>query len=145
MKAGSGVEALRAYLEKLARDPSAHHVLAPGLPYDPEVVFSITYDADGEGWAHSMMVHPEGAASYVSHRPAELPFGIRWIARTADEDALGLVLPATSEHKGYTAEKEKGNIHVLGGGETREFHVRLGLLRPEQAAAMRTTIAGVSG
>ncbi len=45
-------------------------------------------DADGD--AHSMQIHPDGYADYVSHRPEELEHGLRWISRTEDEDALGL-------------------------------------------------------
>jgi len=145
MKAGAGVERLKAFLDELVTDPSKHHVLNPELPFDPEIVFSITYDADEDGWAHSMMVHADGAASYVAHRPEETPFGIRWIARTADEDALGLVLPATAEHKGYTAEREKGHLQTLGGGDSRVFHVRAGLLAADQVAGMRSTIEEIIG
>jgi hypothetical protein len=76
------------FIEELAREPQRHHRLDTGLAFDPEVVFSIDYLADDEGWAHSLQVHPDGSADYVGHRPRELPKGIRWICRTPDQDAL---------------------------------------------------------
>ena len=86
---------------------------APDLAFDPEIVFTIDYLADDDGWAHTMQVHPDGGADYVRHRPEQLDKGVRWICRTPDQDALGLVLPATAEPEGYTAEKAKGNIKVI--------------------------------
>lgn len=121
------------FLETLAQDPSRHHHLTPGLAYDPEVVFSIDYLADADGWTHSMQVHPDGSADYVAHRPAELDKGVRWISRTADQDALGIVLPATAEPEGYLAEKAKGNLKVLAAGESFTAHMRVGLLTALEA------------
>ena len=58
------------FLQELARDPSRHNVLSPGLAYDPEVVLYLDYLADGGGWSRSMMVHPDGYASCIRHRPS---------------------------------------------------------------------------
>jgi hypothetical protein len=140
--AGSGGK-LMEFLKRLADDPAGHHVLKPELCFDPEIVFTIRYRADAQGWAHSMQVHPDGCASYIAHRPSELEYGIRWIARNADQDALGLVLPATAEHKGYTAAKGKGQVRTLAGGGTVAFHARAGLLKPEEAKAMEPRIARI--
>jgi hypothetical protein len=141
MKSSGSGGRLMEFLKKLEADPAAHHVLRPELCFDPEIVFTIRYQADGDGWAHAMQVHPDGSASYIRHRPAELDYGIRWIARTADEDALGLVLPATAEHKGYTAAKAKGQVRSLAGGASVEFHARAGLLRRDEAAGMESRIS----
>jgi hypothetical protein len=134
---------LMEFLKKLETDATGHHVLAPDLCFDPEIVFTIRYQEDPEGWAHSMQVHPEGHASYIRHRPVELPYGVRWIARNADQDALGLVLPATAEHKGYTAARKNGQIRVLKPGEVTSFHAVAGLLLPEEARSMETRIRGL--
>ena len=86
------------------------------LTFDPEVVFSIDYlGRRCDGWAHSMQVHPDGTADFIRHRPDQLDTGVRWICRTPDQDALGIVLPATAEPEGYTAEKAKGNIKSIAG------------------------------
>ncbi|MDI7274432.1 MAG: DUF4432 family protein [Anaerolineae bacterium] len=133
------------FIERLGREPGLHNVLAPGLLFDPEAVFTIDYLADGEGWAHSMQVHPDGSADYIRHRPAELDKGVRWICRTPDQDALGLVLPATAEPEGYLAEKEKGNLKVLPAGGAFHCQMEMGALTPAEAAAMEATINGLVG
>lgn len=130
----------REYLEELDQHPERHHVLAPELTFDPEVVFSIDYLADEAGWAHSMQVHPDGGADFIRHRPEQLDTGVRWICRTPDQDALGIVLPATAEPEGYTAEKAKGNIKVLDAGESFVCEMEAGVLSREQADALANHI-----
>jgi len=110
------------------------------LIFDPEVVFFIDYVADEEGWAHSMQVHPDGSADYIRHRPAQLDKGVRWISRTADQDALGLVLPATAEPEGYLAEKAKGNIKVLPPQGVFRCEIEMGVLAPPEARRMEEKI-----
>jgi len=128
------------FIEELARHPEKHNLLAPGLIFDPEVVFFIDYVADEEGWAHSMQVHPDGSADYIRHRPAQLDKGVRWISRTADQDALGLVLPATAEPEGYLAEQAKGNIKVLPPQGVFRCEIEMGVLVPPEARRMEEKI-----
>ncbi|MBN1837827.1 MAG: DUF4432 family protein [Spirochaetales bacterium] len=126
-------EAYPSFLESLKRNPAIHNTLDPTHVYDPEVVMSLRYRGDSEGWAHSLLIHPDGYAFYVGHRPSELDHAMRWISRTPDNDAIGIALPATAEADGYTAEKAKGNLKVLPGGATVSFSFQTGLLTPEQA------------
>ncbi len=128
------------FLQELAECPEKHHILAPELAFDPEVVFIIDYLADADGWAHSMQIHPDGSADYLRHRPSELDKGVRWICRTPDQDALGLVLPATAEPEGYMAEKAKGNIRTLAPGESFRCEMEAGVLSPQEASAMAAHI-----
>lgn len=128
------------FIEELKNHPENHHRLAPGLMFDPEVVFFIDYLSDEEGWAHSMQVHPDGSADYIRHRPAELDKGIRWISRTADQDALGIVLPATAEPEGYLAEKAKGNLRILPPKSTFRCELEIGTLTAGQAAQIEAEI-----
>jgi hypothetical protein len=123
------------WLEELTRDPERHHLFAPGLAYDPEVVFYIDYLTDESGWAHSLHIHPDGSADYVRHRPDQLPKGIRWISRTPDQDALGLVLPATAEPEGYLAEKAKGNLQIIPPEGRFHFELEIGALTPSETEA----------
>ena len=109
-------------------------MLAPGLAFDPEVVFYVDYLADSDGWAHTMQVYPDGSADYIAHQPAQLDHGVRWICRTPDQDALGMVLPATAEPEGYHAELAKGNVRSLAGGESVCFEMIAGYLAPDQTA-----------
>lgn len=133
----------REFVEELGAHPERHHVLLPGMAYDPEIVFFIDYQADEDGWAHSMQVHPDGSADYIAHRPEQLDHGVRWISRTPDQDCLGIVLPATAEPEGYTAEKAKGNVKLLGPGETWSCDLWAGYLDEEGAADMESRIQAI--
>lgn len=131
------------FLQELAEHPERHHVLSPGLKFDPEVVFYVDYLADEDGWAHSLQVHPDGSADFIRHRPAELEKGVRWICRTADQDALGLVLPSTAEPEGYLAEKAKGNIKILPAGGAFRCSIEMGVLEPPEASQAEEAIARI--
>jgi hypothetical protein len=133
----------REFLQELAAQPEKHNVLSPGLAFDPEVVFFIDYLADQSGWAHSMQLHPDGSADFISHRPAELDHGVRWISRTADQDCLGIILPATAEPEGYTAEKAKGNLKLLPPGGEFHFELETGALTPDEARQMEEKITQI--
>ena len=134
-----------AYLQALQRDPQQHNVLRPDLAFDPEVVFTIDYQADKEGWAHTMQVHPDGSADYIRHQPAQLDKGVRWICRTLDQDALGMVLPATAEPEGYTAEKAKGHVRLLAGGHSFTCEMEAGVLSADEAEKMAVMIQEIAG
>jgi hypothetical protein len=128
------------FLRELAVHPERHLVLSPGLAYDPEAVLSFQYRADKDGRAHSMMMHPDGYASWISHRPGQLRKGVRWISRTPDQDCLGIVLPATAGPEGYTVEKSKGNVLSLQGGGSMRWDLEAGLLVPAEAREMEQRI-----
>jgi hypothetical protein len=132
------------FLETLKHHPTKHHLLEPGLPFDPEVVFAIDYLADDKGWAHSLLVHPEGGADYVTHRPHELPRFARWICRTADQDALGFE-PGTSGVEGYSVEKARGAYKTLAAGEAFQCEVGIGALAEAEAARVREKITRIVG
>ena len=133
------------FLNELERDPSLHHHITSDKPFDPEILFSIDYLSDNEGYAHSLQENPDGISQYISHRIKELDHGLRWISRTSDEDAMGIVLPATAEHKGYTAEKSKGNIKKLKYNDTVVFNAKAGVLDPVQTKAVKEKIDWIIG
>lgn len=124
----------REFIESLAQHPEHATVLRPDLGFNPEVVFTIHPNADAHGWAHSVHVHPNGNADYVAHRPSQLPFTIRWISRTPDQDCLGFAMPATAEPEGYTAEKAKDNIQHIGAAQTWQCDMIVGMLDATQTA-----------
>ena len=126
----------REFLAELEADPQKHNYLDPALMFDPEVVFYIAYQSDADGWAYTLQRRPDGTADYIRHRPVELGHGVRWICRTADQDALGMVLPATAEPEGYTAEKAKGNIESLPAGGVFRCHMEVGTLDGPAAERM---------
>ena len=135
----------KEFIAELKDHPERHHVFTPGLMFDPEVVFFIDYLADAEGWAHTMQIHPSGEADYVRHRPSQLDKGVRWICRTADQDALGMIEPATAEPEGYLAEKAKGNIKVIPPGGIWRCEVEIGALRPEEVKRVEERVRKLVG
>ena len=122
------------FLAELAEDPTGHHVLSPGLAFDPEVVFEIDMTSDADGFAHALQKHPDGTADYVRCRPDQAPLCTRWICRTPDQDGLGIAFPSTSGVEGYTAEKAKGRVETVEGGDTWRIDMRLGLLTAIETA-----------
>jgi hypothetical protein len=144
IKSSHPIEEFRAFLTTLKDNRAKHTVLTSDLILDPEVLFAIDYRADADGWAHSLQIHPDGYAHYLSHRPAELPKGVRWLCRTPDQDALGLYLAGTAEHQGYLAEKAKGHLKVLPAGKSIVFHLEAGLLSPTEAQQMEAKIGKMS-
>lgn len=133
----------KEFLDELQKDPHKHHILVPGLGFDPEVVFYIDYLSDAQGWAHTLQVHPNGSADYIRHRPEQLDKGVRWICRTADQDALGMNLPATAEPEGFKAEEAKGNVKTLGPREKFYLKMEMGALVPSEAERIQLTIANI--
>lgn len=133
------------FLKELRVNPERHNRLDPDLAFDPEVVLYLDYLTDAGGWAHSLQVHPDGSADYVAHRPSELPKGVRWICRTPDQDALGLVLPATAEPEGYSAEKAKGNLLTIAAGARYRCEYEVGALDSAQAKELERAIGGILG
>lgn len=130
-----------AYLDALDKDASIMDTIdRETQSYAPEIVFTCKYDADENGDAHTMQLLPDGYSCYVSHKPSELPFGIRWISRTTDEDALGMVLPATAQHMGYLYCKEKGLEKYLESNASITYHITTGILSPEESNIIKNKI-----
>lgn len=127
------VEAVRA-------DPQLLRTMDPERVIDPELLLILDCVADKAGWAHSMQLHVDGSADFVSHRPEQLSHALRWISRNIDQDALGLMLPATAEADGYTAEKAKGNIRHLAPHSSFHCNLEFGVLDQNDAAQLRREI-----
>ncbi|MCB1499764.1 MAG: DUF4432 family protein [Bauldia sp.] len=130
----------KVLLAEVLADPSRHRAIVPGREIDPELVMTLAYPSDAEGWAETMQLHPDGSADFVRHRPAELPKGVRWMTRWGDQDAIGIVLPATADPDGYTAEKAKGNVREIPPGGVFRCSMEFGALDADEASAMRGRI-----
>ncbi len=137
--------AYRELLKTLAVKPELHHVLTPEQRYDPEAVFSIDYLADSDGYGHTLHVLPDGNGDYVRHRPDQLDKVIRWLCRTAEQDALGMAEVATAEVEGFAAEKAKGNVKSLAAGATWQCAVDVGALTPDETRATEARITALVG
>ncbi len=130
----------REFVKILQQHPEKHLVFDPGLVYDPEMVLYLNYQADENGWARTLHIHPNGSADLLRHRPAQLNHGVRWICRTADQDALGME-PCTAEVEGFSAEKAKGHVRTLPGGATFTSELEIGVLPPDETHLEEMRIA----
>ncbi len=137
-------DATNAYLAKLDENPGLMDEIGNAEEaYAPEIVFGVDYKVDETGKAYTMQVLPDGASVFVTHRPEELPYGVRWIARTQDEDALGMCLPATAEHKGRTYCREHHQERMLAPGERVTFHMETGFQDAAATAEMQSRIDAI--
>ncbi|MBK8083904.1 MAG: DUF4432 family protein [Devosia sp.] len=140
-----GAAEYRALLDGFAADPASHRSVVPGRLVAPELVAGLDCVAGPDGWSHALQVLPDGTADFISHRPEQLPRAVRWMTRNGDEDALGLVLPATAEADGKTAESRKGNVMSLAGGAEWRCKMRFGALDKDAAEQMAREIEAAGG
>lgn len=103
-------KAVRDYHAAVAADPSFHRTLVAGVPVEPELVLTMKAASGADGWTYALHRRPDGTGDFVSYRPAELPYAVRWMRRSEEKDALGLVLPATAPPDGLAAAKANGQI-----------------------------------
>ena len=136
--------ATNAYLAKLDKNPGLMDKIGnPDEAYAPEIVFAVFHKADKAGNAHTMQVLPDGTSVFVTHRPKELPYGVRWIARTKDEDAMGMCLPATAEHKGRLYCRAHHQERMLAPGKRVTFHIETGFQDKAATRAMKRAIDAI--
>ena len=126
-------------VQLLRREPQHHLLFKPGQAYDPEVVLYLHYRADSGGWARTLQIHPDGSSDLVRHRPQQLNHGVRWLCRTADQDAFG-VEPCTAEVDGFSAESAKGHVLRLAAGALFRSELEVGVLDAEQTRREETLI-----
>lgn len=123
-------DATNRFLDALERDYTVQAAVgAKGESYRPEIVNCYFHKADAKGWAVVKQVYPgKKGGVFVKYRPSELPYATRWIARTEQEDAMGMCLPATAEHKGRLYCQAHGEQRYLAPGKTFSIHIETGLL-----------------
>jgi hypothetical protein len=137
--------AVRDFHDTIARDPGAHRLLVAGRPIEPELVLTMKAAAGADGWTHALHRHPDGTGDFVSHRPADLPFAVRWITRGGDQDALGLVLPATAPPDGLAAARAGGHLVMVAPGAAFRTDLRFGSTDQAATDALATEIATLRG
>ncbi len=139
-----GSKALTDYMDAVEKNPAIMDTVGgEGQCYDPEICFGLRYNTDEDNRAYSLQYREDGAC-YVSHPADALPYGIRWVSRTENEDAIGIVLPATGEHLGYENAKAKGQIKLLGANETLNFYMEAGWLDKNDADKVKEKIEKIN-
>ena len=139
----SGSKELCEYFDKLEKDITImNDVGAKGQCYDPEICFGIKYESDENGKAYTLQYTDDGAC-FVSHPTDVLSSAVRWISRTSNEDSMGMVLPATSEHLGYEYAKTNNQLKVLEANASLEFHIEAGYIDKSYAEKIKEKIYSV--
>ncbi len=132
---------LKSFMDRVQDDPSIHDTVgAEGECYNPEICFAIKYEGDENNRAYTMQYKKGEGACFVSHPIDALPVGVRWISKTPDEKAMGMILPATSEHLGYLDSKKKGYVKELGPKEKLSFYMEIGYLDENEAQKIEEKI-----
>lgn len=132
---------LREYFGRLESDISIMETVdSSSQYYEPEIVFTMKFNADENGLAHCMQIAPEGYSNYVCFDTGTLPMGLRWIARNKTEDAMGFILPSTAEHKGLKYCMENNLMRQLPGLESITFNITAGYLDKENTEKTRRKI-----
>ena len=130
-------------LEEMGRDPSATEWLERAARFDPELVFYLRELRENEdGLTRFMLKGEDGAACCVRYRQKEFPHAVRWLLNNSRAQVAGFAMPATCEVEGYTAERRKGHVRQLRGGEWATFSVELGHLTQAEASAEEAIIRG---
>ena len=125
---------LSSYMDKLEENPAIMDKVGnPEEIYLPEICFALKYKPDENNRGYTMQVIDGEGACYVNHPVDTLPVGVRWISRTPDEDSMGMILPATSEHLGYYDSKARGFVKELGAYESLEFYMEVGFIDDAEA------------
>jgi Domain of unknown function (DUF4432) len=135
-------QAFTDMIAEMSADISRHRRIIKGRAIDPELVMGMDFAGDANGEAHTLMEHTDGTGDFVTHRPSELPRAVRWMTRTEDQDAIGIVLPSTAEANGFKIENERGNVKFLQFGESWSCTMRFGALDQAATKALKAKITG---
>jgi hypothetical protein len=111
--------------------PSHRRFQAPTPGYS-EQVFQHVPKRDREGYARAALVNRAfecgiGLGVYLRWRAAELPWMIQWKMMGQGAYVSGLE-PSTNWTSGRAAERAAGRLRFLEPGETRRYHLEIGVL-----------------
>lgn len=133
-------------LDRVEKDVKATRVITEDDLYDPEVVMFLRNPIrDEKGYVHYLYRHLDGTADYTTYKADVLTCGVRWIVHHKDWNAMGMALPGTAEPEGYLAEKEKGNVRKLPGGQVFRSVITAGSLTAEEAEEKQQLIEKIMG
>lgn len=135
---------LAEYIDRLEKNPSIHNIVdGKTQVYDPELCLGIEYIGDENNRAYTLQCTDDGAC-FVSHPVDVLPKAIRWISRSADEQSMGMVLPATAEHLGYNHAKRNGQIKELPPYGELNFYIEAGFIEYSDAKCVIAKIDDIN-
>lgn len=130
----------RAFINAVKKSPALHRDIVAGRKIDPELVLVLSTQTNSA--MRALQVHPDGTSDFIEYAPRELPVCVRWMTRTGDEDALGLILPSTAWPNGLAAARAAGELVALPPGQAWRCRLRFGALDAAATRTMETAIAG---
>ncbi|MEG2394788.1 MAG: DUF4432 domain-containing protein, partial [Ruthenibacterium sp.] len=86
---------------------------------------------------------PDGDACYVGFRTAELPYALRWVCRTGDEDGIGIALPTTGNNMSTAYQREHGLYNTLAPHAHDSLRFNFGYLDKEHTVQTERHIAEI--
>jgi len=107
-------------------------LLQKGVSVTPELVQTVPIAVNEDGWRVTVQQHRDHQRDIVASRSTHLNHTIRWLRRTADDDAFGLALPSSAEVDGFIAERAKGHVALFGRGRSLSGTVVHGALGTDE-------------
>lgn len=139
----TATEAYRALIADVAGNPGRLERLEEPPLYDPELVFYLKgAKPDADGLVRHAMMRREGDAFAIAWDPTTMPHTIRWVLVNSDQSVAAFAMPATCEPEGYSAEKRKGHVRSLAGGDSAHFRTIIEYVEPARAASAVRAIEG---
>jgi hypothetical protein len=75
-------------------------------------------------------LHPDGSADIVAHHSPHLRHVVRWLRRSADDQAYGFALPASAGPDGLLAETAAGRVRLFEPGASLTAVIDHGMTPP---------------
>ncbi|MHB9038153.1 MAG: aldose 1-epimerase family protein [Armatimonadota bacterium] len=106
--------------------------------------------ADSDGWVYTALINKNMPAGeqfgfYVKYNKNELPRFIQWKMNGTREYVVGME-PANCLVEGRDKDRERGILQFLKPGETREYHVEIGVLaNSDEVAELEDIVARIKG
>lgn len=113
-----------------------------------ERVYYLNMAEDAEGNVTAALINPkfnngQGFGFYVKYPKSELPKFSEWKMNAQGTYVVGLE-PANCLVEGRAKERERGTLQFLKPGESREYHVEIGVLSgPDQIAELEESVKAV--
>ena len=97
-----------------------------------------------DGRVRYALLRQEGDAFAMRWDPQTMPHTVRWVLVNSDQSVAAFAMPATCEPEGYSAEKRKGHVRILAGGESARFETEIAYIPRDRAAAVAAEIEEAS-
>lgn len=153
----AGSRLVSTSMEYIPRDADAeegkeeHGIFSDPIDGYREKVYYHNMAVDRDGYATTALVNPsfnggQGFGFYLRYPKAELPWLVQWKNMDKQTYVVGME-PGNCWVGGRAAERERGTLQFLEPGETREYHIEVGVLTSQADIkaledVVKSTLAG---